>query len=347
MNNQESPAAGRRVTIRTVAADAGVSVAAVSKVLRDAYGVSESLRQRVNASIERLGYRPSVAARGMRGRTYTVGILLVEIANPFVADIVDGVNRVLAPSRYQALMGMGQARQPLESSLIEAMIDSRMDGLILVASMIEREVVEHFARKIPIVAIGHHDPGTPVYDTVNADDAAGAGMAVAALVERGYRDVALVTPMLQGQPEGSVIRTRLAGYRAAMARLLPGAEPRVLELPVRTSEPENEARRVQAMRALLSAPDRPAAVFVWSDLDAVLLINVARGMGLSVPGDLAIIGYDNSWVAGLPLVGLASVDQAGHELGATAAELLLSRISGRSEARHILRRPFVVTRPSF
>ena len=90
MADGDTSEAGNRVTIRTVAADAGVSVAAVSKVMRNAYGVSDALRLKVEASIEKLGYRPSVAARGMRGRTFTLGVLLVGIDNPFPARHLPG-----------------------------------------------------------------------------------------------------------------------------------------------------------------------------------------------------------------------------------------------------------------
>lgn len=92
--------------------------------------------------------------------------------------------------------------------------------------------------------------------------------------------------------------------------------------------------------------DRPRAVFVWSDLDAVPLINAARISGIRVPEDLAIIGYDNSPMAAMPLVGLTSVDQNAAELGRTAAEILLGRIDGREEARHLLIEPHVEMRGS-
>src|SRR6478752_8205216 len=95
-----------RVTIKTVAADAGVSVAAVSKVLRDAYGVSDSLRARVQASMEKLGYRPHAAARGMRGQTYTLGVILPDIHNPFFSDIVAGINTALERTQYQTMFGI-------------------------------------------------------------------------------------------------------------------------------------------------------------------------------------------------------------------------------------------------
>ncbi len=87
-----------RVTIKAVAQEAGVSVAAVSKVLRNAYGVSEALRANVQTAIEKLGYRPNVAARGMRGQTFTIGILMNDLTNPFLSEIVDGVSTVLTPA---------------------------------------------------------------------------------------------------------------------------------------------------------------------------------------------------------------------------------------------------------
>jgi LacI family transcriptional regulator len=107
MADGHSTEAGSRVTIRTVAADAGVSVAAVSKVMRNAYGVSDALRLKVEASIERLGYRPSVAARGMRGRTFTLGVLLVGIDNPFLPGIYQGIESVTEAAGYKIMVGVG------------------------------------------------------------------------------------------------------------------------------------------------------------------------------------------------------------------------------------------------
>src|SRR6476660_7940118 len=124
---------GERVTIRTVAKDAGVSVAAVSKVLRDAYGVSEALRSKVQASMQKLGYRPHAAARGMRGQTYTLGILLPDLRNPFFADIMAGINEALVRTQYQPLLGVGESAPTTEHAVIDAMVDRQMDGLILIA----------------------------------------------------------------------------------------------------------------------------------------------------------------------------------------------------------------------
>lgn len=331
---------GQKVTIRTVAEDAGVSVAAVSKVLRNAYGVSDALRLKVEQSIERLAYRPSVAARGMRGQTYTLGVLLVDISNPFLPQVFDGIASVAEGAGYKVLVGVGKARMRLEAGMIEQMIDNRMDGLVLVAAQISGETLETYARKTPIAVVGHHEPAAQNFDTVNSDDPKGGEAAVEALHAAGHRDIGMLSLVRHKHDGTDVAPQREAGFARAIRRLGLG-EPRIFRV-------ENfESDRTANLEAVLRRPDRPRALFVWSDLDAVPLLNLARQMGLRVPEDLALIGYDNSPVAALPLVNLASMDQDGLRMGRLAAEALLSRIGGRQVAEHRLILPSLVARPSF
>lgn len=334
-----------RASIRTVAADAGVSVAAVSKVLRDAYGVSDSLRAKVTASIEKLGYRPSAAARGMRGRTYRVGILLIGITNPFLPEVIDGILETLTAASYHGMIGIGQSRTEIEASLIESMIDSHMDGLILVAPEMTSDVLAHYARQIPVVAIAQHEPAATEFDTVNSDDKLGARLAVEALIARGHRHIAMLMPDARATQIHGVMHQRAEGYRAAMQTAGLGDEIRLLTVPHRLP-PGAKPTREDAIRAILAADDRPSALFCWSDLVGVDVVNAARLMNLAIPGDLAVIGYDNSSVAALPLIGLSSIDQEGRKLGSLAAQALLDRINGRAEAQHLAVPPHLVVRPS-
>ena len=342
MGNGPKPLSARetspgKVTIRTVAGDAGVSVAAVSKVLRNAYGVSDGLRQRVQASIERLGYRPSTAARGMRGRTYTVGVLVVELRNAFLPDVIDSVNATLDEAGYKALIGVGQSRAALESALVESMIAHGMDGLVLVAPRLPPDVIRRFARTVPIAVIGHHLPDETAFDTVNADDIRGGELAVAELLAHGHREIAMLS--LSERAEGEVSTQREIGFRRALAAAgLP--EGRVARLP------RGGVRCEAELAAWLDAPERPSGVFCWSDLSAVELLGVAAGRGLGIPRDLSVMGFDNSRIAALPQVALTSIDQAGARLGSLASEVLLERLGGRAEPRHLLVEPAVVRRGS-
>ncbi len=338
MTNQIVDAPHERITIRHVAKDAGVSVAAVSKVLRNAYGVSDILRHKVETSIEKLNYRPSVAARGMRGRTYTIGVLVIELSNTFLAGVIESANATLSESSYKSLIGIGRSASPIEASMIESMIDNRMDGVLIIAPRISGEVLERYARQIPIVVIAHHEPQALIYDTVNSDDQKGACLAVEAALRQGYRDIAMLSYDLLDSPASVVAVQREMGYEQGMKQA--GLQGRIIRLP-----PVATDRKV-AINNFLKTQDRPRAVFVWSDLDAVPLLNAARTSGIRVPEDLAIIGYDNSPFAAIPLIGLTSVDQNAAQLGRTAAETLLSRIDGREDAQHLLIEPHVEMRGS-
>jgi len=338
MTNQIVDVPHERITIRHVAKDAGVSVAAVSKVLRNAYGVSDILRQKVETSIEKLNYRPSVAARGMRGRTYTIGVLVIELSNTFLAGVIESANATLSESSYKSLIGIGRSASPIEASMIESMIDNRMDGVLIIAPRISGEVLERYARQIPLVVIAHHEPQAQTYDTVNSDDQKGACLAVEAALRQGYRDIAMLSYDLLDSPASVVAVQREMGYEEGMKQA--GLQSRIIRLP-----PVATDRKV-AINNFLKTQYRPRAVFVWSDLDAVPLLNAARTSGIRVPEDLAIIGYDNSPFAAIPLIGLTSVDQNAAQLGRTAAETLMSRIDGREDAQHLLIEPHVEMRGS-
>ncbi len=339
MKDTKHPLAAK-VTIRTVAADAGVSVAAVSKVLRNAYGVSTTLRDKVQASIERLGYRPSKAARAMRGQTYMIGILLVEMENPFLAPVINSINAVLAPSNYKALIGVGHATTHIESSLIESMLDSRMDGLILIAPRISGATLAKYARQAPMVVIGHHEATAQAYDTVNSDDLEGAQLAVRALIDAGHRRIHMVSLTHLRESGIDVYERREDGYRQAMLDAGLSEHIEIVKSDI------NSESIAADMRAILQNENRPSAYFCWSDLHAIPLLNEAKQMGLRVPQDLAIVGYDNSPVAALPLINLASIDQSTQVLGEFAANYLLSRIKGRSVSQHMLVAPTLMRRDS-
>ncbi|RYH02563.1 LacI family transcriptional regulator [Salipiger sp. IMCC34102] len=328
-----------KVTIRHVAEDAGVSTAAVSKVMRNAYGVSDGLRAKVLKSIDTLGYRPSTAARGMRGRTYTIGVLLLEMSNPFLAQVVDGLQAALKDSGYKLLIGVGRSQATIERDLVDSMIDMQIDGVVLVAPRLSGEKLAPYARQIPLAVVGHHEPSSTAFDTVNSDDAAGARLAVEALVAKGHRDICMVShPSLN--PKTDVGATREAGYRRAMEDLGLGDMIRVWYNEGSTGRGDGP------LEGVLDLSPRPTAAFVWSDLDGVDLLGAARKRGLRVPEDLALVSYDNNAMARLPMVDLSSVDQHGEEIGCRAAAALLSRLEGRREARHDVVTPHLVLRSS-
>lgn len=334
MSSSKTPKPATRATIREVALDAGVSVAAVSKVLRDAYGVSDTLRAKVRSSMDKLNYRPLASARGMRGRTYTIGLIFPDLRNPFFGDVFAGVNSALERTQYQAMQGISISVE----ALTEAMIDRQMDGIILVGPNEPRATLLDIASRIPVVAIGHHDDSvTTPFDTVNNDDQLGARLVVRHLIGNGFRNVAMLS--LNNQPS-TVVGQREIGYRMEMVEQGCGEAINI----VRASQ---VTRDVQiSVRRLLERPDRPQAIFCWTDLMAFEAISVATEMGLSIPEDVAIVGYDNTMFCDFAQNRLTSVDQSGELLGLQATRLLIERIEGRSESEQFVVMPRVVVRAS-
>lgn len=329
-----------RVTIRTVAVDAGVSVAAVSKVLRDAYGVSDVLRAKVKASMEKLGYRPHAAARGMRGQTYTLGMLIPDLHNPFFSDIFAGINAALERTQYQPLLGVSGSAMASEAALIQAMEDRQMDGIILIGPRLARHDLDEVAARIPTVLIAYHSGPGGNFDTVNNDDKLGATLVVQHLVAAGYKNIAYLAQELHDPGDVMVTTQRGQGFLAAMQEAGLGRYAKVVQAP-------QTSRETQAMaRHLLRSRGRPEAIFCWTDFIALEVLSVARELGLDVPGDLAVVGYDNTSYCDLAQNNLTSIDQSGQVLGLQAARLLIERIKGRDQAEHYRVTPRLVARQS-
>lgn len=337
MLKRETERKSARVTIREVAEDAGVSVAAVSKVLRDAYGVSEALRSKVRQSMDKLGYRPLAAARGMRGQTYTLGLVVPDLRNPFFADIMVGVRNALERTQYHTMIGLSDSSVHTEMAIVESMIDRQMDGVILIGSTEDRRNLDKIAALKPLVTIGHHDPEANAFDTVNNNDQQGAMLAVRHLVANGYRNIAMVS-LISGT--STIISQREVGYRRAMLEASLGKNINVIQ----TSQ---TLRDVQlATRRLLTGPNPPDAIFCWTDFIALEVLSIITEMRLAIPGDIGVVGYDNTMYCDLAQNSLSSIDQSGELLGLQAARLLVERIKGRATAEHFVVNPRLVARRS-
>ncbi|MER6957623.1 MULTISPECIES: LacI family DNA-binding transcriptional regulator [unclassified Streptomyces] len=316
----------KRVTITDVARHAGVSTAAVSKVMRNAYGVSATMQEKVRAAMAELDYRPHAAARGMRGRTYTIGVLLDNIRNTFFADILDGIRDELHDSDYTVLIGAAGFGAETQSKTVQSMVDRQMDGLILIAPGSPRTEVLYTAESTPTVVIGHHDP-SDLHDSVVDADGAGAGLVVDHLAALGHRAITLVSA--PGTRSSKWARTPeivlTSGYTEAMGRHGLTEETRVHRAPY------SDEGGYKAGLSLLTGADRPTAIMAGADVAALGVWRAAHELGLRVPEDVSIVGYNNTTVADLATVQLTSVDQAGHNMGATAARLLIERVEGRRE----------------
>ncbi|MFC0106181.1 LacI family DNA-binding transcriptional regulator [Kibdelosporangium aridum] len=331
----------RRITIVDVAKHAQVSTTAVSKVLRNAYGTSPAMREKVQQAIAELGYRPRAAARGMRGQTYTVGVMLPDIRNPFFPDIIDGITERLRDTEYHVLLGPGGCDdEEGEAEVAEAMIDRGMDGLILIAPVSSRSRLDRIASIVPTVVVGRHGHSAR-YDTVVDDDTAGAALVVNHLADLGHKRIAHVEhfetdPDRLAEMPNAI---RAQGYRQAMR-----ARGLADEIDVVSTAYTQEGGYLGA-KELLARPRLPTAIFAGADIAAMGVLHALAEAGLSVPGDISVAGYDNTTFAALGLISLTSVDQAGRQTGSNAARLLLDRIANpQTPAAQIKLSPTLIAR---
>jgi LacI family transcriptional regulator len=314
----------RRLTIVDVAQHAQVSTTAVSKVLRNAYGVSPAMQAKVRQAIDELGYRPRAAARGMRGQTYTIGVMVPSIRNPFFPEIIDGLTGQLHGTDYQVLLGPGNSEHQVQARVTEAMTDRGMDGIVLIAPTSAQSDLDRTANSVPTVVIGRHGRSA-AYDTVVADDITGAALIVDHLADLGHRRIAHIEHLETDRARKVTMpnAVRAAGYRQAMH-----ARGMADEIDVVSTTYTQEGGYLGA-RQLLARPHRPTAIFAGADIVAMGVLEAIAEAGLSVPGDISVAGYDNTTFAALSPISLTSVDQAGHQIGDNAGRLLLERIADR------------------
>ncbi|WP_242454425.1 LacI family DNA-binding transcriptional regulator [Bailinhaonella thermotolerans] len=316
---------------------AGVSKSLVSLVLRGSPHVSEHRREAVLRAARELGYRPNAVARSLvEGRTHLIGALVADLHNPFFAEFLDGLQENLHGEGLRLLIGSGRFDPMFEAEAVDAFLELRVDGLVLLGVVPASEALADAAAYTPTVVVGEREVDLSGVDIVVDDGELGARLAVEHLTQLGHRRIAHI----EGGAS-SAARARCDGYLDAMRAA--GLTPYVL---VESGDFTEEGGR-RAARALLAHDPRPTAIFAPNDVAAVGALTVAAELGLRVPEDLSVVGYDNTHLASVNHISLTSVDQPRRSMGRAAAALLCDRIADPAKSSRLrLVTPRLVVRRS-
>lgn len=309
--------AKQTVKIQDVAKAASVSVSTVSRVLNGKVDVAQETQERIEQVIQQLGYTSSLAARSMRGqKTNLIGLIMPDIAFPYAIEIMKGVNRAIAESEYDLLVyTTGDIRKHgtalHEQHYVSLLNNSITDGVVIAAP-----AAADFVSHAPIVSI---DPVAvnPNYPSVHATNYQGALEAMQYLIGLGHKRIGFIS----GRAELESSIRRLKGYRNALEQAgLPIDEALIAPGDYTTET------AVRCTHALLALENPPTAIFASNDQSALGVFQVARELGLQIPDDLSVVGFDNIPEAGF--ADLTTVDQFIGEMGYIATKMLISLFNG-------------------
>jgi len=306
------------VTIKDIARELGISTSTVSRALSDSPLVREDTKRQILRVARRLGYQRNELARALvKGTSGAVGLLVPDITNPFFSDIARGVAEIADKTGAGVLLCNTDGRADHELDYVSLMRRKRVDGLLLCSATIEAPYLEELMlARIPFILVSRLT-GRADVSYVITDDTAGARLAVEHLVKLGHRDIGFI-----GGPEDvQASRDRMSAYRAVLRH-------RGLEVTPAwaTFAGFTQAAGRKAAREMLSQHRHPSAIFAANDVTALGVLEVAEELGLTVPGKLSIVGYDDISYASLPRIQLTTVAQPAVEMGRIAVSWLFDAL---------------------
>jgi len=330
------------VSVREVAAAASVSVGTVSNVLNRPEKVSPTTVERVMRAIEDLGFVRNDAARQLRaGRSRSIGLVVLDVGNPFFAEVARGAEDRAAEDGMAVLLGNSDEQPDRESAYLELFREQRVNGVLVTPTTDDVALLERLQNGgVPVILVDREVPGSD-FGSVAVDDVEGGHLAVAHLTSIGRRRIAYVS----GPHKIRQVADRLDGARRAVAEQ-PGATLEVIEMAALTVLQGRAAGEAILAR---EPGDRPDAIFAANDLLAVGVLQAFAIMAdVRVPEDIALIGYDDIDFAAATVVPLSSIRQPAHLIGYTAVDLLFKDLADPDGAheRTVRFRPELIVRES-
>jgi DNA-binding LacI/PurR family transcriptional regulator len=309
-----------KVSIKDVAKAAGVSHSTVSRALADNPLITAKTRTRIQRLAQKMGYAPNAIARGLvMQRTHAIGVIVTSIADPFVSEVVRGIEEIAGNHHYRVFLGTSHNDPTREMNLVKAMREWRVDGVIVAASRVG-SLYKPMLKEIgvPIVLINNQHEGA-YWHSVAVDDVRGAQLATAHLIELGHR----VIGHILGPKEHASSANRLEGYRRALAQAKIKFDASLLV------HGNGRADGGAQVAELIAHSPKPTAIFCYNDMTAIGALATLKQCGIRVPNDLSIVGFDDIPFAAYVDPPLTTIHQPKDEMGRTAMTMLLNLLAGQ------------------
>jgi LacI family transcriptional regulator len=329
-------------SIREVAKRAGVSLGTVSNVLNRPGIVAEETRRRVQLAIEEIGFVPNGSARQLRaGRSQYIGLVVLDVANPFFTEVARGVEDRLNEAGYALILCNADDSLEKESHYLQVLEEQRAQGVLITPVQNDPSYLQQLRRRGIAVVLLDRPSHIKDFCSVSVDDVHGGELATAHLLEQGHRRIGFVHGPLSIRQCADRRRGMLQAVKAA------GLDPAEVIVDIATSALKTVQGQESAEK-FLRVKTRPTAVFCANDLLALGLMRGLIERGVSVPGDIALVGYDDVEFASMLLTPLTTIRQPKYELGRMAAELMLEEASSSTshQHKHIVYQPELIVRES-
>ena len=308
----------KQVTLRDIAKLTGFSINTVSRALNNKDEVRAETRMKILEAAERLGYRPNRLAKGLRSnKTGTIGVVVTDVANPFFSALVKGIARAARDLDYSIILQDSDEDYAGEEEAIQVLLAEQVDGILITPVQSQRGTIERLCEAhFPFVLVGRFFPGLQT-NYVIPDDYQGGFMATEHLLKQGHRNIA----MINGPLHISSARERFEGFSDAL---------KTYGVPVNRSQVVTGALTVEEglalARSILVQTPRPSGIVCYSDFVAFGVMQAIREVGLSIPEDIAVVGFDDVRMASCLQVSLTTIKSPKEELGKQAVQSLVARL---------------------
>ena len=315
------------VSIKDIARAAHVSHSTVSRALRNSPLVKPATSAIIHKIAGEQGYTVSAVARSLvTRRTNTIGVVVTSIADPFVGEIVNGIEEVALAHDYSLFLATCHADPAREVRAVRSFQERRVDGILVNASRVGALYLPLLEEmKVPIVLINNEHPGQFVH-SVTIDNLNAGRVAARHLVELGHKRIGYLGNRFGLQAD----MERFSGYRQILEEADIGFQPELVAHG--DGRPEGG---MSAMERLLALPEPPTAVFCYNDMEAIGALRAVREHGLTVPGDVSVVGLDDLFLASYTDPPLTTIQQPKHQMGRLAVEILLQLLSGGKPDSHV------------